>query len=53
MIFIETLVFTNKLPDYLEDDEYQELQKFLIEQPDAGDPIQGTGGLRKLRCAGL
>ncbi|MCC2666853.1 MAG: hypothetical protein K0R24_1889 [Gammaproteobacteria bacterium] len=49
MIFIETLLFTKQLPDYLEDEDYRELQEFLIEQPDAGDLIQGTGGLRKLR----
>lgn len=49
MVFIEALLFTRHLPDYLEDDEYRELQHFLIEQPDAGDLIQGTGGLRKLR----
>lgn len=49
MIFIETTGFTKRLPDYLKDDEYRELQNFLIEQPEAGDLIQGTGGLRKLR----
>lgn len=31
------------------DDLYQELQKVLIANPDAGDLIQGTGGLRKIR----
>ena len=41
MIFIETTLFT--------DNEYRKLQNFLIEQPEAGDLIQGTGGLRKLR----
>ncbi len=49
MIFIETTGFTKRLLDYLKDDEYRELQNFLIEQPEAGDLIQGTGGLRKLR----
>jgi hypothetical protein len=49
MIFIETTVFTKYLPDYLKDDEYRELQNFLMEQPEAGNLIQGTGGLRKLR----
>lgn len=49
MVFIETAIFTKYLQDYLEDDEYRELQNFLIEQPNAGDLIQGTGGLRKLR----
>jgi hypothetical protein len=49
MIFMETALFTKQLPDYLADDEYQKLQSFLIEQPEAGDLIQGTGSLRKLR----
>lgn len=49
MIFIETTGFTKRLADYLKDNEYRELQNFLIEQPEAGDLIQGTGGLRKLR----
>lgn len=49
MVFIEAASFTKYLQDYLNDDEYRELQSFLIEQPEAGDLIQGTGGLRKLR----
>ncbi|MGA2655602.1 MAG: type II toxin-antitoxin system RelE/ParE family toxin [Gammaproteobacteria bacterium] len=49
MVFIETRLFTNLFPDYLNDDQYRELQTYLIKQPDAGDLIQGTGGLRKLR----
>lgn len=47
MIFIENAAFTKYLQYYLDDDEYRELQNFLIEQPDSGDLIQGTGGLRK------
>ena len=31
------------------DDEYAKLQGAVIVQPDAGDLIPGTGGLRKLR----
>ena len=49
MVFIESFLFTRLLPDYLIDDDYRELQNFLIESPDAGDLITGTGGLRKLR----
>ncbi len=49
MVFIETILFTKLLLDYLTDDQYKELQSFLIKQPDVGDLIQGTGGLRKLR----
>jgi hypothetical protein len=49
MIFIKTILFTKYLPKYLEDDEYRELQNFLIGQPEAGKLIPGTGGLRKLK----
>ncbi len=47
--FIETKLFTRLVLEYLSDEEYQELQKLLIEQPDAGQVIPGTGGVRKLR----
>ncbi|WP_231669971.1 toxin [Ralstonia solanacearum] len=33
----------------LSHDEYNVLQQELLAQPDAGDVIKGTGGLRKLR----
>ena len=35
----------------LDYDDLAELQKVLLERPDAGRVIQGTGGLRKLRFA--
>jgi hypothetical protein len=31
------------------DDEYKELQSFLVQHPKSGDLIVGSGGLRKLR----
>lgn len=34
------------------DDEYADFQKFLADNPEAGDLIQGTGGLRKVRVKG-
>ncbi len=49
MLFIETALFSKYLKDYLDDDEYRKLQNFLIQQPESGDLIQETGGLRKLR----
>ena len=49
MIFIETKVFTKLVQSLLSDDEYRELQTKLIEQPDTGDIIRGSGGLRKMR----
>jgi len=49
MIFQETPVFTRLIKESMDDDLYRQLQNFLIEQPDAGDIIEGTGGLRKIR----
>jgi mRNA-degrading endonuclease RelE of RelBE toxin-antitoxin system len=49
LIFLEAPSFERWLPNYLNDDEYVELQKFLLQKPEAGDVIQGTGGFRKLR----
>ncbi|MFJ3368141.1 hypothetical protein [Pseudomonas sp. NPDC086251] len=49
MIFIETPVFTEDVADLLSDEEYREFQNALAENPDTGDVIQGTGGLRKVR----
>ena len=31
------------------DDEYASLQEHLCEQPEAGDLVRGSGGVRKLR----
>jgi mRNA-degrading endonuclease RelE of RelBE toxin-antitoxin system len=47
--FIETKLFTRLIQEYLTDDEYRELQAFLIGEPEAGDVVRGTGGVRKLR----
>lgn len=49
--FIETPIFTRQIKQIATDDELKELQKELIEFPDKGDLIQGTGGLRKIRMA--
>ena len=38
-------------PDYLNDDNFQELQTSLMGTPKAGAVIQATGGIRKLRWA--
>jgi hypothetical protein len=50
-LFIESSVFQRALPAYLNDDEYSELQQYLIENPEAGEVIPGSGGLRKVRWA--
>jgi mRNA-degrading endonuclease RelE of RelBE toxin-antitoxin system len=47
--FIETKLFTRLVQECLTDEEYRELQALLIKQPEAGDVIPGSGGVRKLR----
>lgn len=49
MIFIETDIFTEDCKELLSDDEYREFQQYLADNPTAGDVIQRTGGLRKVR----
>ncbi len=49
MLFIETPIFTEDVKELLNDDEYREFQHFMAENPDWGDIIQNTGGLRKVR----
>lgn len=49
MIFIESAIFTTDVRELLSDEEYASLQAHLVSLPDAGDLIQGTGGLRKVR----
>lgn len=51
MIIIETSLFTRHLRELLSDEEYRELQNFLVCRPDAGSLIVGSAGLRKLRWA--
>lgn len=35
--------------NYLTDDEYRQLQRSMLENPEAGDVMPRTGGFRKLR----
>ncbi|MAD41134.1 MAG: hypothetical protein CL623_01935 [Arcobacter sp.] len=49
MEIVETSVYTEDITKLLKDEEYQELQRFLVEHPKAGDVIKGSKGLRKLR----
>jgi hypothetical protein len=51
MIFIETPVFTAQITTLVDDDDYQELQRELVAEPDSGDLIPRSGGLRKIRMA--
>ena len=49
MVVIETPVFTRRIQELMPDEEYRLLQLYLVNRPDAGKTIPGSGGLRKLR----
>jgi hypothetical protein len=48
-VFIELPAFERHRKDYLDDDAFSRLQEALMGNPEAGDLIEGTGGLRKVR----
>ena len=50
-MFVELPAFERHRPNYLDDAGFARLQQQLMANPEAGDVIQGTGGLRKLRFA--
>ncbi|ODS52447.1 MAG: transcriptional regulator [Acidobacteria bacterium SCN 69-37] len=49
LTFVETKLFTRLIAEYLADDEYRALQEALLANPETGDLIRGSGGVRKLR----
>ena len=48
-LFIELPAFSRYRTDYLDDENFRGLQKTMMKNPEAGDVIEGAGGLRKLR----
>ncbi|MGG5290452.1 toxin [Pseudomonas shirazensis] len=50
-LFVELPPFQRHRVDYLNDEAFRALQTVLLKNPEAGDVIQGTGGLRKIRFA--
>lgn len=50
-VFVELPAFDRHRVEYLSDEVFRMLQATLMKSPEAGDPIEGTGGLRKLRFA--
>jgi hypothetical protein len=47
--FIESSAFARARSVYLDDDEYAELQQLMMQNPEAGQLVPGSGGVRKLR----
>lgn len=52
MVFYETDVFTARIVEFIDDESYSALQAVLIADPEAGDLITKTRGLRKIRWMG-
>jgi hypothetical protein len=49
MVIVETSIFTRLINELMSDDEYRDFQEVLVNRPDMGDLIRGSGGLRKVR----
>lgn len=49
--FVVLPPFARLRGDYMDDEAYRSLQNELMQNPEAGDVIEGTGGLRKIRQA--
>jgi mRNA-degrading endonuclease RelE of RelBE toxin-antitoxin system len=52
LTFVETKLFTSLVGRYLSDDEYAALQLSIAANPEAGDIVRGSGGVRRLRWSG-
>ena len=50
-VFIELPAFERHRSDYLDDAAFSELQQLMMKNPETGEVIEGTGGLRKMRFA--
>lgn len=49
MEFMETSGFSKIRENYFDDSQFNMLQLYLMDRPDAGNIIKGSGGIRKLR----
>ena len=47
--FVESPLFTKQVHDYLTDIEYGGFQEYLAANPDIGNVVRGSGGVRKVR----
>lgn len=48
-VFVELPAFERRRSDYLDEAAFSDLQQALMREPDAGDVVKDTGGLRKMR----
>ena len=47
--FVESPLFTKQVHDYLTDTEYAVFQEYLAANPETGNVVRGSGGVRKVR----
>ena len=52
MRIVETPIFTKRVKEILSEEEYRLFQIKLIDDPEAGNIIKGSGGIRKIRWSG-
>ena len=50
-VFVELPAFARYRSDYLSDEGFGQLQQALMSNPEAGEVIKDSGGLRKVRFA--
>jgi hypothetical protein len=50
-VFVELPPFERYREGYLDDQAFEKLQQAMMRNPEAGEVIEGTGGLRKMRFA--
>jgi len=51
MVIFETSIFIKQITDLLKGEEYRALQNHLVDMPEAGKVVTGSGGIRKVRWA--
>ena len=49
MLFIESSAFRKQREKHLDDEAFRALQNEIVEHPEKGKLIRGSGGLRKIR----
>lgn len=49
LVFVETPEFSKIRKELMVDDEFQEMQSYLLENHENGDTISQTGGCKKIR----
>jgi len=50
-VFIESAAFDRVRARYLDDNEYSELQQFMMQNPEAGAMVRGSGGVKETPLA--